>query len=211
MATRDADAAGLDGPAAAARAPVDWLVPIDPAAHAEHMPSDWRTRPDATAVWEAIGASQPIRRWCLRTGYRTMRRGDRVWAYLSRRAELCAVGTVGELLDEGGAWFVLVDWDAARTADLLRAPLPRSDFGQVPMSVCRANRRTATILAARHAAGAARTDAGAATPDRRTATISPGTAGPVHGEVGSWQGAATPFAASPRRDRLGPSDPRSVT
>lgn len=57
-----------------------WLLPIDPAAHAEHLPSDWRTRADATAVWDAIGRSQPIRRWCLRTGFRIMRPGDLVWA-----------------------------------------------------------------------------------------------------------------------------------
>ena len=51
-----------------------WLLPIDPAAHAEHLPGDWRTRADATAVWDAIGRSQPIRRWCLR-GFLRPRRG----------------------------------------------------------------------------------------------------------------------------------------
>ena len=35
-----------------------WLLPINPAAHGQHMPADWRTREDATAVWEAIGRSR---------------------------------------------------------------------------------------------------------------------------------------------------------
>lgn len=131
-----------------------WLLPIDPASHAEHLPADWRTRRDATAVWQGVARSQALERWCLRTGYRTMRPGDLVWAYLSRRQEVCAVGTVREVVREGDAWFVLVDWDSARTADLLRAPLPRSDFGQVPMSVCRAGAHAAATLGARYAAGA---------------------------------------------------------
>ncbi|GGC98477.1 hypothetical protein GCM10011512_26760 [Tersicoccus solisilvae] len=127
-----------------------WLLPIDPAAHAEHQPRDWRERKEATAVWEAIGRSQPIDRWCLRTGFRTMRPGDAIWAYLSRRQELCAVGVVRELSEVDGSWFVHVDWDDARTARLCRDPLPREHFGQVPMSVCRANPRTAAVLATRY-------------------------------------------------------------
>ncbi len=134
-----------------ARDPVDWLLPIDPAAHAEHQPADWRTRADATAVWEAIGASQRIHRWCLRSGFRTMRTGDRIWAYLSQRQELCAVGSVNAVIEEAGDRFVLVDWDGERTADLCRNPLPRSAFGQVPMSTCRARESTAAVLAARFA------------------------------------------------------------
>ena len=63
---------------------VHWFLPINPAAHAEHMPADWRTREDATEVWEAIGRSPPIDRWCLRTGFRTMKAGDVIWAYLSK-------------------------------------------------------------------------------------------------------------------------------
>ena len=127
-----------------------WFLPINPAAHPEHMPADWRTREDATAVWEAIGRSQPIDRWCLRTGFRTMQAGDVIWAYLSSRQELCAVGTVrrtayevsGAESDpaeprEGGGWYVYVDWDEHRTAELCRHPIPRSVFGQVPMSVGR--------------------------------------------------------------------------
>ena len=133
------------------RRPVDWLLPIDPAAHAEHLPADWRTRRDASAVWEAIGRSQPIGRWCLRSGYRTMRSGDRIWAYLSRRQELCAVGTVREIVEDT-EWFVLIDWDEPRTAKLCRDPLPRAVFGQVPMSTCRAGVRAASALAERFAA-----------------------------------------------------------
>ena len=129
-----------------------WFLPINPAAHPEHMPADWRTREDATAVWEAIGRSQPIDRWCLRTGFRTMKAGDVIWAYLSKRQELCAVGTVrrtafevdgvetepAEVRDGGdGGWYVYVDWDETRAAELCRHPIPRSVFGQVPMSVGR--------------------------------------------------------------------------
>ncbi|MDO4919072.1 hypothetical protein [Kocuria sp.] len=134
-----------------------WFLPINPAAHPEHLPGDWLTREDATAVWEAIGRSQPIDRWCLRTGFRTMRSGDVIWAYLSRRQELCAVGTVrrtafevdgvevpsppGADPAEGeGGWHVYVDWDEKRTAELCGHPVPRSVFGQVPMSVCRAGK-----------------------------------------------------------------------
>lgn len=127
-----------------------WLLPIDPAAHAEHQPADWLTRADATAVWDAIGRSQPIERWCLRTGFRSMRTGDPIWAYLSRRQELCAVGRVREILQRDGAWFVDIDWDEARTAALCRAPLPRSAFGQVPMSTCRAGERAAVVLTQRY-------------------------------------------------------------
>lgn len=126
-----------------------WLLPIDPAAHAEHQPADWRTRADATVVWAAIGRSQPIERWCLRSGFRTMRPGELIWAYLSRRQELCAVGEVREIRQEGGAWFVHIDWDAQRTAALCRNPLPRSAFGQVPMSTCRAGERAADVLTER--------------------------------------------------------------
>ncbi|MFB9072337.1 hypothetical protein ACFFX0_14480 [Citricoccus parietis] len=52
-----------------------WLLPVNPAAHAEHLPADWRTRHDATGVWEAIGRTQAIDRWCLSSGFRTMRPG----------------------------------------------------------------------------------------------------------------------------------------
>ena len=144
---------------------VHWFLPINPASHAEHMPADWRTREDATEVWEAIGRSQPIDRWCLRTGFRTMKAGDVIWVYLSKRQELCAVGRVrrtafevdgvetpetgdgpselspaedcaGATGGEGG-WYVYVDWDEPRTAELCRHPIPMAVFGQVPMSVGR--------------------------------------------------------------------------
>ena len=143
---------------------VHWFLPINPASHAEHMPADWRTREDATEVWEAIGRSQPIDRWCLRTGFRTMKAGDVIWAYLSKRQELCAVGTVrrtafevggveaeaAELRagDDGG-WYVYVDWDERRTAELCRHPIPRSVFGQVPMSVGRVGERSAALIGER--------------------------------------------------------------
>ncbi|MCT2248824.1 hypothetical protein [Kocuria rhizophila] len=143
---------------------VHWFLPINPASHAEHMPADWRTRQDATEVWEAIGRSQPIDRWCLRTGFRTMKAGDVIWAYLSKRQELCAVGTVrrtafevggveaeaAELRagDDGG-WYVYVDWDERRTAELCRHPIPRSVFGQVPMSVGRVGERSAALIGER--------------------------------------------------------------
>lgn len=135
-----------DGPSATTH----WLLPIDPAAHAEHQPPDWRTRPDAGPVWEAIGRSQQIDRWCLRSGFRTMQAGDTIWAYLSRRQELCAVGTVREVAQDGGAWQVLVRWDDARTAALGRDPLLRSAFGQVPMSTCRARESAARVLTERY-------------------------------------------------------------
>ena len=125
-----------------------WLLPIDPVAHLEHQPPDWRTTPDATAVWEAIGRSQSPERWCLRSGYRTMKPGDLIWAYVSRRGELCAVGTVTAVQQEEGAWYVLVDWDEDATARLCRAPLPRSEFDQVPMSTCRARPAAAAVLSA---------------------------------------------------------------
>ncbi|GAB47346.1 hypothetical protein MOPEL_009_00360 [Mobilicoccus pelagius NBRC 104925] len=122
-----------------------WLLPIDPASHPEHLPADWRTRADATAAWEAIGRTQPIDRWCLRTGYRAMRPGDTIWAYLSKRSELVAVGTVAAI-EDGDPRTVVVDWDEEATAALCRHPLPRREFGQVPMSVCRAGAETAAVL-----------------------------------------------------------------
>ena len=148
-----------------------WFLPVNPAAHPEHMPADWLTREDATAVWGAVGRSQRIDRWCLRTGFRTMKPGDVVWAYLSRRQELCAVGTVRRTAlesadgvelatgpgsagggpdaapaDPGSGWYVYVDWDQQRTAALCRRPVPRSEFGQVPMSVCRAGKSARDTL-----------------------------------------------------------------
>lgn len=133
-----------------------WLLPIDPAAHLEYQPEDWRTRADATAVWDAIGRSQRIDRWCLRTGYRTMRPGDLIWAYLSKRQEVCAVGVVRSVANEGDGWFVHVDWDVERTARLCRNSVPRREFGQVPMSTCRANDAAAAVLRERYvAAGSA--------------------------------------------------------
>lgn len=123
-----------------------WLLPINPAAHAAHLPADWRESHDATVVWAMLGRSQAIDRWCLSSGFRTMRTGDRIWAYLSQRQEVCAVGVVREIAQEGGAWYVHIDWDAARTARLCRDPLPRSSFGQVPMSTCRADARAAAVL-----------------------------------------------------------------
>ncbi|WP_233542834.1 hypothetical protein [Kocuria tytonis] len=155
-----------------------WFLPINPAAHMEHMPADWRTRADATAVWEAIGRSQLIDRWCLRTGYRTMKAGDVIWAYLSKRQELCAVGTVrrtalevdGVEVDpaesrdgDGGGWYVHVDWDERRTAELCRHPIPRSVFGQVPMSVGRVGQSAKVPLKCLERAALPRVAAGGAT------------------------------------------------
>lgn len=144
-----ADAATTSGERGS-EADTHWLLPIDPTAHARYQPSDWATRPDATAVWEAIGRSQPATRWCLRTGFRTMRPGDLIWAYLSRRQDLCAVGDVRAVVSEDGAWFVEVGWDEARTSALCRHPLPRSAFQQVPMSVCRAGDVAAPVLSRRY-------------------------------------------------------------
>ena len=126
---------------------VHWLLPINPAAHLEFQPADWLTRSDATAVWEAIGRSQRAERWCLRSGYRGMRSGDLIWAYLSKRQEVCAVGVVRSVSEEPDGWYVYVDWDVNRTARLCREPIPRAEFGQVPMSTCRANEATGTVLA----------------------------------------------------------------
>ncbi|MFC7375073.1 MULTISPECIES: adenosine deaminase [unclassified Brachybacterium] len=123
-----------------------WLLPVNPAAHLEHQPGDWLERRDATAVWEAIARSQPVERWCLRSGFRTMQIGDLIWAYLSRRQEVCAVGVVRDVAHEEGGWFVHVDWDEARTARLCRDPVPRSSFEQVPMSTCRADAHAAEVL-----------------------------------------------------------------
>lgn len=123
-----------------------WLLPIDPAAHAEYQPHDWATRSDATAVWKAIGRSQAIDRWCLRSGFRTMRGGDRIWAYLSRRQELCAVGTVRRISQDAGRWYVEIGWDDDITARLCKQPIPRTEFAQVPMSTCRANPHAALVL-----------------------------------------------------------------
>lgn len=129
-----------------------WLLPIDPVAHAAHLPRDWRIRLDATAVWEGIGRTQPIDRWCLRSGFRAMRAGDVMWAYLSRRQEVCAVGRV-EAIEERSETgqtppvrFVRVTWDPEATAALLRTPLSRRVFGQVPMSTCRARPEVAAHL-----------------------------------------------------------------
>jgi len=125
---------------------VHWLLPINPAAHLEFQPSDWLTRSDATAVWEAIGCSQQIDRWCLRSGFRSMQAGDLIWAYLSKRQEVCAVGLVRAVAEEADGWYVYVDWDMDRTARLCSDPVPRAEFGQVPMSTCRANERAAEAL-----------------------------------------------------------------
>lgn len=123
-----------------------WLLPINPASHGEHMPPDWRTRADTRAVWEAIGRTQPIERWCLRSGFRSMRAGHLVWAYLSRRQELCALGVVREVVEEDGAWHVLIDWDEECTDLLTTQPIPRAAVNQVPMSVCRAGAAAASVL-----------------------------------------------------------------
>lgn len=123
-----------------------WLLPIDPAAHAQHLPANWRDCPDAGPLWAAIGRSQPVERWCLRSGYRKMRVGHLIWAYLSRRQELCAVGIVREVRSEDGAWSVIVDWGPERTDALCRNPLPRSRFRQIPMSTCRADTTAAAVL-----------------------------------------------------------------
>lgn len=125
---------------------VHWLLPINPAAHLEFQPSDWLTRSDATAVWEAIGCSQQIDRWCLRSGFRSMQAGDLIWAYLSKRQEVCAVGLVRAVAEEADGWYVYVDWDMDRTARLCSDPVPRAEFGQVSMSTCRANERAAEAL-----------------------------------------------------------------
>lgn len=123
-----------------------WLLPINPASHGDHMPQDWRTEADARAVWEAIGRTQPIERWCLRSGFRSMRPGHLVWAYLSRRQELCALGVVRAVVEEGGSWHALIDWDKECTDLLTAQPIPRAAVNQVPMSVCRAGAAAACVL-----------------------------------------------------------------
>ena len=126
--------------------PTHWLLPVDPLAHRPHLPADWRSRPDVGAVWTAIGRDQDASRWCLSTGYRTMRTGDLVWVYLSRRQELCALGSVRSVEQDDGAWYALMAWDAAATAVLGTDPVPRRVLGQVPVSVCRANPAAAGVL-----------------------------------------------------------------
>ena len=118
----------MDTSAAPSARDVHWLLPITPAAHAEHQPDDWRTRSDATAVWAAIGRSQPLERWCLRSGYRTMRAGDVIWAYLAVRQEVCAFGRVRAVVEADGAWFVDVTWDEHATRALNRSPVARGRF-----------------------------------------------------------------------------------
>ena len=70
-------------------------------------------------------------------------------AYLSNRQEVCAVGVVRAVVHEDGAWFVHIDWDAARTGQLCRNPVSRWEFGHVPVSVCHAN-DAAAVLSKRH-------------------------------------------------------------
>lgn len=77
-----------------------------------------------------------------------MHAGDAIWAYLSVRQELCAVGTVAAVGAEDQRWFVDVRWDEELTARLGADPIPRASFGQVPMSTCRADARTAAVLEA---------------------------------------------------------------
>ncbi|MFC4428943.1 hypothetical protein [Citricoccus alkalitolerans] len=79
-----------------------------------------------------------------------MRAGDRIWAYLSRRQEVCAVGVVREIVREAGRWFVMVEWDESRTDRLCRDPLGRSTFVQVPLSTCRADAHASTVLSRRY-------------------------------------------------------------
>lgn len=84
----------------------------------------------------------------MRSGFRSMHAGDAIWAYLSVRQELCAVGTVAAVGAEDQRWFVDVRWDEELTARLGADPIPRASFGQVPMSTCRADARTAAVLEA---------------------------------------------------------------
>lgn len=72
--------------------------------------------------------------------------GDLIWVYLSVRQELCAVGTARQIVEDGPPHLALVDWDSERTATLAASPLPRSAFGQVPMSTCRARPEVSAIL-----------------------------------------------------------------
>lgn len=136
----------MDSVATPSRSDAHWLLPINPGAHQEHQPADWRTRAQTTAVWAAIGRSQPIERWCLRSGYRTMQAGDVIWAYLAVRQEVCAVGRVRAVIEDHGAWLVDIVWDEARTRVLCHHPVPRARFSQVPMSTCRARPATVEVL-----------------------------------------------------------------
>lgn len=75
-----------------------------------------------------------------------MREGDSIWAYLSRRQELCAVGIARRITQDADRWYVEIDWDGDITARLCKQPIPRTEFAQVPMSTCRANPHAALAL-----------------------------------------------------------------
>ncbi len=85
--------------------------------------------------------------WFLSQGYRSMVKGDLLWAYAAGVGELYAMGTVVDVSHEhDGSWYAHVLWSPDDTQRLRDVPIPRSRFGQVVRAPVRANETTAAML-----------------------------------------------------------------
>jgi hypothetical protein len=85
--------------------------------------------------------------WFLSQGYRSMVKGDLLWAYAAGVGELYAMGTVVDVSqDEDGYWYANILWSADDTRRLRDAPVQRSHFGQVVRAPVRANETTMAVL-----------------------------------------------------------------
>jgi hypothetical protein len=87
--------------------------------------------------------------WLLNTGFRTMRPGDAVWTYAADPYQyICALAQAVDIYPDGDAWYVSLLWRLDATRKLMRAPIPRSAFGQIAQrAAVRADETTTAVLA----------------------------------------------------------------
>jgi hypothetical protein len=87
--------------------------------------------------------------WYLRRGFRTMKPSDVVWIYAAGIQQIYAMGRAVEIYqDDDESWHTDLAWDLDVTRRLTAHPIHRSEFGQIPQSVCRANETTTRVLEA---------------------------------------------------------------
>lgn len=129
------------------RAPSHWLYPTNEASRYVLADDGKQTKVSPEALWESIKAGQVTAdAWVLTSGYRSLTRSDVVWLYAGGRQYIYAMARVASVYEESFEWYADLVWDLDATRQLIKNPIPRSTFQQIPQSVRRANALTLPVL-----------------------------------------------------------------